>query len=283
MAVVMLSSDVPSVGDVVRLINDLYPPALALEWDAIGLVCGDPQAPVSSILLTVDVGEEVSAEAIDRGADLLIAHHPLFLSGVTSVAATDVKGRVVHRLIRHGVALLTAHTNADRAVNGVSDALAASLGVVNCRPLESVGERGEGLGRIGELPAPMLLTDFADVVARVLPFTRRGIHVAGDLMGSVQRIAVCGGSGDSLLTVADRAGADVLVTADLKHHRTLEHRQAGGCAVIDVPHWASEWPWLLSLQASLQSALRHLPGGDTVEIMVSEERTDPWTAHRVSE
>jgi putative NIF3 family GTP cyclohydrolase 1 type 2 len=190
---------------------------------------------------------------------------------------------VVHRLVRNGIALLTAHTNADCAVNGVSDALALALGVVNGRPLEPMGDVGEGLGRIGELPNPMLLTDFAEVVARSLPFTPRGINIAGDLTASVQRVAVCGGSGDSLLAVADNSGADVFVTADLKHHKTLEHLQAGGCAVIDVSHWASEWPWLLTARESLQSALRHLAGGDTVEIMVSEECTDPWTAHRVSE
>ena len=128
----------PSLADVVDVIEALYPPALAAEWDAVGLVCGDPAEPVRQVLFAVDPVEAVVDEAIAAGVDLLVTHHPLFLRGTSSVAATTAKGRVVHRLVRAGIALHVAHTNADHANPGVSDALARALGLHDTRPLEAL-------------------------------------------------------------------------------------------------------------------------------------------------
>ena len=114
-----------TLGDVTAALDALYPPELAEPWDAVGLVCGDPSAPVRRVLLAVDPTPEVAAEAVAGGYDLLLTHHPLYLGGTTTVAGTDPKGRVVHDLVRAGSALFVAHTNADRAAGGVSDALAA--------------------------------------------------------------------------------------------------------------------------------------------------------------
>jgi putative NIF3 family GTP cyclohydrolase 1 type 2 len=125
-----------TLADVVAIMEGLYPPSLAASWDAVGPVCGDPAQPVRRVLFAVDPVEVVVDEAIERGADLLVTHHPLFLRGTSSVAATTAKGRSVHRLIRAGVALHVAHTNADHANPGVSDALAAALGLVDTRPLD---------------------------------------------------------------------------------------------------------------------------------------------------
>src|SRR5690348_9953815 len=114
----------------------MYPPALAADWDSVGLVCGDPAARVSRVLFAIDPVEVVVDEAEQMRADLLITHHPLYLRGTSSVAATSAKGRVVHRLIRAGIGLHVAHTNADHAQPGVSDALAGVLGLVDTRPLD---------------------------------------------------------------------------------------------------------------------------------------------------
>lgn len=269
-----------SLALVVACMERRYPPSTAEDWDAVGLVCGDPQAPVRRILWAVDPVEAVVDEAIDMGADLVITHHPLFLSGVHAVAATTAKGRVVHRLISAGIALYCAHTNADVADPGVSDALAATVGLTRTRPVVPPGRTEDpegiatGLGRIGELEEPTTLADFAARVAEALPPTRHGVRVAGDLGRRVHRVAVCGGSGDSLLAIATDMGADVLVTADLKHHRALEHLEDGGCAIIDVAHWASEWPWLE--QAALLLSQDVAAEGTTVDSIVSAAPTDPW-------
>lgn len=267
-------SSASSLAQVVAALERRYPPASAEDWDAVGLVCGDPAAPVRRILWAVDPVEEVVDEAIAADVDLVITHHPLFLSGVHSVAATTAKGRIVHRFIGSGIALYCAHTNADVADPGVSDALADALGVTATRPVVAADSGTIGPGRIGELTESMTLADFAEVVATALPPTRHGVRVAGDVARVVRRVAVCGGSGDSLLASATAEGADVLVTADLKHHRALEHLEDGGCAIIDVAHWASEWPWLDQAARLLAEDLS--AEGSTVESIVSARPTDPW-------
>jgi len=376
----------PSLADVVAVIEGLYPPALAADWDAVGLVCGDPSDQVQRILFAVHHVEIVIDEAIDSGVDLLVTHHPLFLRGTSTVAATTSKGRAVHRLIRAGIGLHVAHTNVDHARPGVSDALAAALGLIDTRPLEplpaaaldkvvvfvpeadveklidalaaagagelgdysrcawttagvgtfvpgigahpSVGAVGEvasvaetrvemvfardarhevisalraahsyeepafdvvelaswpgdvGTGRVGELPVATTLADFASVVGGALPSTAGGGRVAGDLERVVRRVAVCGGAGDAYLQHASASGSDVFVTSDLRHHVVSEHLADGGCAVIDMPHWATEWPWLGDAADRVRAGLA--AGGTTVVTEVSMAPTDPWIARVAS-
>ncbi len=369
----------PSLSEVVAVLERRWDPRLAASWDAIGLVCGDPGAPVRKVMFAVDPVAAVVAEAIAWGADLLVTHHPLFLRAVHGVAATTPKGRVVHDLLSNGCGLLVAHTNADAGLDGVSDALAAALGLPAGRPLaaepvehldklvtfvpqadadalldalaaagagaigaydrcaftaagvgtfrplaganptigtigaveavaetrlemvlprhrrtavvaalraahpyeepafdltETVSLPGDvGIGRVCELDAAEPLGTFLDRVRRGLPATASGIRVAGDLMTPVRRVAVCGGAGDSLLKAAGAAGADVYLTADLRHHPASEHLEGGGPALVDVAHWASEWPWLARAAAALGAGLA------TVETRVSTLVTDPWTLH----
>ncbi len=210
-------------------------------------------------------------------ADLIVTHHPLFLRGVHSVAAVDHKGGLIHALISHGIALFSAHTNADHADPGVSDALASALGLERVRPLvPAPGDPAVGTGRVGTLGEPVSLGSFAETVAAALPSTHHGVRVAGDIDRLVQKVAVCGGSGDAFLTDAT-AAADVYVTSDLRHHRALDHLVDGGCAVIDVAHWSSEWPWLPVAAEALRADIATL--GSTVEVHVSTVPTDPWTLH----
>ena len=272
------SAPAPTLRDVVAVLERVYDPAWAEPWDAVGLVCGDPDAPVRTVAFAVDPVAAVVEEAIERGADLLLTHHPLFLRGVHGVPATDFKGRLVHKLIRGGVALFTAHTNADSADPGVSDALAQAIGVERLRPLDArAGNPELGIGRVGELPEAEPLAAFARRVAAALPATSGGVRVAGDPERPVRRVAVCGGAGDTFFGAARRAGADVYVTADLRHHPASEALEAGGPALVDVAHWASEWPWLEGAARTLRSTLG--AAGTNVETYVSTLVTDPWTAH----
>jgi dinuclear metal center YbgI/SA1388 family protein len=287
------------VGDVIDVLHLAYPPELAQSWDAVGLVCGDPAEPVERVLVAVDATAGTVDEAIDGGAGLLVVHHPLLLRGVHGVGADTPKGALVHRLIRAGVALFTAHTNADAASPGVSDALASALGLSVLGPLEPRppaehavptghavrGSSAEpdpsgvlpgvcGLGRIAELPAPEPFAEFIQRAARRLPVTAWGVRGAGDPDRPVRTVAVCGGAGDSLLGEAARAGVDAYLTADLRHHPADEHLRAGRDvpALVDVAHWASEQPWCAQAAEVMITAL-----GGTVEITVSHRRTDPWT------
>ncbi len=260
-----------TLADLVAVLEDAYPPELAEDWDAVGLVCGDPAEAVRSVLLAVDATEAVVDEAIRSGAQALVVHHPLLLRGVHGVGADTPKGALVHRLVRSGCALFAAHTNADRAAPGVSDALAAALGLRVLGPVEA-GDPRVGLGRVGELAQPETLRAFTARVAGALPVTAWGVRAAGDPERLVRTVAVCGGAGDGLLDRVRRTGVDAYVTADLRHHPADEHLRAGGPALVDVAHWASEAPWCTQAQGVIDRGL-----GGTVTARVSSVRTDPWS------
>ncbi len=267
----------PTVGDVVEALEARYPPAWAQDWDRVGLVLGEPGAAVRRVLCVVDCVPETVAEALAEGADLIVAHHPLLLRGVSSVAPTTYKGRIVHDLIRNDVALYVAHTNADVANPGVSDALAARLDLRSTRPLSAAtDDPSRGLGRIGQLPAPLPLAELTRVAARALPPTAWGVRAAGEPDRVVRTVAVCGGSGDSLLATAAAAGADAFLTADLRHHPASEHLAGGGPALLDAAHWATERPWLDELAGWFGATLG-------LAAVVSDRDTDPWTLHAPSD
>ncbi|WP_404799852.1 Nif3-like dinuclear metal center hexameric protein [Agrococcus sediminis] len=264
-----------SVADVQRAVESLWPAATAEDWDAVGLVAGDPVDEVRRVLLAVDAVEATAAEAIARGADLLLVHHPLLLRGATSVAATTPAGRVITRLVRERVALLAAHTNADAVDRGTSGELASMLGLQGATPIVvNRVDDAKGLGRVGDLPEPVALGDLVRTLAGLLPPVAGGVRAAGDPARRVRRVAICGGAGDSLLRERAVADADVYITSDLRHHPASDARErhaAGeGPALVDVSHWASESLWLRPAAEQLSAAL---PG---VEVVVSETRTDPW-------
>jgi dinuclear metal center YbgI/SA1388 family protein len=373
------------LADLIALVEGWYPPDRAEDWDAVGLVCGDPDADVRRVLLAVDPVQAVADEAVALDADLVIVHHPLYLRGTSSVAADTAKGRVVHTLITGGCGLLAAHTNADSPAGGVSEAIALALGLLDVRPLDpdpveprdkitvfvpvaeadrvrtaladggagaigdydsasfstpgegrfrplgganpALGTVGEhevveevrvevvadrrlrerlirilllahpyeepaydvlelaplpdptrGSGRIGVLAEPTSLRAFTDHAASVFPATAGGLRVQGDPDQQVRTVALCGGAGDFLLGHARRAGADVYVTSDLRHHPASESSEDGGPALIDVAHWAAESLWLPVLRDRLRGALDAVPD-DTVgvDVHISTITTDPWT------
>jgi dinuclear metal center YbgI/SA1388 family protein len=266
---------VTSVAAVVAAIERRYDPAWAQDWDSVGLVCGDPDAAVTRVLVAVDPVEIVVEEALTAGAQLLFVHHPLFLGGTDSVAATTAKGRLVQRLITSGVALYVAHTNADVARPGVSDALAEALGLREVRTFDPASDRG--LGRIGELAEPVTLEAFVAAAVAALPATAWGVRAAGDPDRVVHTIAVAGGACAELAEPAAALGADVLLTADLKHHRTSEALADYDIALVDVAHWASEQPWVAAAAHLLRSDLAAT--GTNVEFIASTIVTDPWTLH----
>ncbi|MFE9247747.1 Nif3-like dinuclear metal center hexameric protein [Streptomyces sp. NPDC007088] len=270
----------PRLSEVIAALDALWPPDRAESWDAVGTVCGDPDAEVDRVLFAVDPVRAVAEEAVRLGAGLLVTHHPLYLRGTTTVAAGTFKGRVVHDLIKHDVALHVAHTNADTADPGVSDALAGALGLRVLRPLvpdpgDPEGRRG--LGRVCEPPRPMTLGQFAELAARGLPATAQGVRLAGDPGAPVRTVAVSGGSGDSLFDAVRASGVDAFLTADLRHHPASEATQHSPLGLLDAAHWATEWPWCEQAAAQLDEISdRH---GWELRVHVSKTVTDPWSTH----
>nr|WP_168527873.1 Nif3-like dinuclear metal center hexameric protein [Streptomyces sp. RPA4-2]QIY62398.1 Nif3-like dinuclear metal center hexameric protein [Streptomyces sp. RPA4-2] len=276
----------PRLSEVIAALDALWPPERAEGWDAVGTVCGDPDQGVTRVLFAVDPVQDVVDEAVKLGADLLVTHHPLYLRGTTTVAAGTFKGRVVHTLIKNDIALHVAHTNADRADPGVSDALAGALDLRVVRPLvpdPTDPEGRRGLGRVCELDHPVTVSEFAARVAGRLLTTAQGIRVAGDPDALVRTVAVSGGSGDSLFDDVRAAGVDAFLTADLRHHPASEFtavRAPSPLALLDAAHWATEWPWC-ELAATQLDEISDRHGWD-LRVHVSKTVTDPWTAHAAS-
>jgi len=263
-----------AVADVTAAVERLWPHAGAEPWDAVGLVAGDLDAPVESILLAVDAVIDTVDEAIESGASMLLVHHPLLLRGVTSVASDRYKGAALSRLIRAHCALLAAHTNADVVESGTSATLADALGLVDAVPIVPGFEPARGIGRIGRLPQPVTLGQLARTLGQLLPATATGVRVSGEFDAPISTVALCGGAGDAYLAEPAVLAADVYITSDLRHHPASEARENArvghGPALIDISHWASEWLWLETAADELRA---ELPG---VTVTVSDLRTDPW-------
>lgn len=260
--------------EVNTVVERLWPLSGAEDWDAPGLLVGDPDQQVGHVLLAVDAVAATVDEVLEQPDGLLLVHHPLLMRGVTTVAADRYKGSLITRLIRGGGALIAAHTNADVVADGTSDILGQRLGLRGATPIVPATDGLTGLGRVGDLPADTTLGVLARALAELLPPTATGVRVSGAYDQPVRRVAVCGGAGDSLLSHATVRASDVYITADLRHHPASEAREqallGGGPALIDVSHWASEWLWL---EGAAEALRRALPG---LEVRVSEVRTDPW-------
>jgi dinuclear metal center YbgI/SA1388 family protein len=258
--------------DVVAHAEALWPSSGAEEWDSVGVVAGATDAPVSRVHFVVDVTDATVSEAIDLESDLIIAHHPLLLRGVDTVAEETYKGNLIARLVRAQCALLTIHTNGDRVESGTSATLAAALGLTDGRPIIA-HESGGGMGFVGTVPRQSLGA-LAKRLASVLPATAGGVKVSGEFEQSVETVALCAGAGDSLLSNPLVRASDVFISSDLRHHPVSEFREqsyvSSNAALIDISHWAAEWLWLEVAARELREACTG------VTISVSDINTDPW-------
>ena len=240
------------VADIVHAMERLAPPALAEEWDNVGLQVGDSAAPVTSVLLAVDVTGEVVAQAGEFGCSMVIAHHPLIFRALTALASSNPVVDTAVELIRANMALYVAHTNLDKA-----SAVGTSLALLEATGLQEAPQSPEpeaALWRPGYLPEPVSLRGFAQDVA-----TRLGTEVRaiGDQDRLIRRVAVVPGAGGDMVGTVAEASAEVLLTGELKHHEVLE-AHGRGLAVIAAGHLASERPVLALLKHHLEQMLPEL-------------------------
>lgn len=255
-----------------QIFESLWPISGAEDWDRPGLASGNPKQLISKVLLTVDVTTEVLLEAKKLGCELVISHHPLLLKGVNFLPEDTLKGEMVSFAIKNSIALYSAHTNADIVVGGVSEVLASAIGIKDSVPLVQTGP-GIGHGRIGYLEEAVSLAELAQHVALVLPQTMAPVRIAGSLPSIIHKVVVVGGAGDSFIEDAKRAGADCLITSDLRHHVSLDATSdpSNPLNLIDISHFAAESLWLKPTAASLNKRL------STVKFFVSDVVSDPWT------
>ncbi len=365
------------IQDLVGLIHKLFPPVLAEDWDNVGLQVGDPGAPVERVLVCLDPTETVFDTAVNVGAQALVSHHPLIFRPLKKLIPRDETSKVLFRAVREDVAVISAHTNLDRAGDGLNDWLAARLELNDAQPLESEAEGGLlklvvfvpmghasqvadalyaagaghigrydqcsfrvegtgtfragpgtrpfigaqgvteqvreirletilpqelvdkavprmlkahpyeevaydllplrnrrpgiGLGRIGRLTDPATLGEFAARVKTALRIPH--LRLVGDPAQTIAKVAVCGGSGSSLLHEAARQGAEVLVTGDVKYHEART-AQSLGLALLDAGHFGTEQLMVRELAVRLRSAAEARKMN--LSIIETEGESDPF-------
>ena len=226
------------IRDIAAAIEEFAPLSLQADFDNSGLIVGRMDDEVHAALLAVDVTEEVLDEAEREGCDIIITHHPIIFTPLKRLNSANYVERCVERAIRKGIALYACHTNLDSAPEGMSFRLAEMLGVKNCSLLEP-NERieGVGFGVVGELPEPIPTEEYLQRVREMLGCTCiRHSRIAS---AEVRRVAICTGSGGSMIPLAQRAGADLYITADLKYNDFMAPE--GGLTVADVGHFESEY------------------------------------------
>lgn len=260
------------VRHILEVLEGLAPRRLAEAWDNPGLQVGEPEAPVTRILVSLDPTLEALREAARRNADLLMTHHPLIFKPITAVDPTRHPGDVLFEAIRSDIAVVCAHTNLDAAEGGVNDVLAGLFDLQDTAVLEEAEDPpGAGLGRIGALASPMALSELVSRTRSRLGAPFVGVVGSPDRM--VQRVALVGGSGGGLIATAARKGADVLITGDVGHHDALSARTLG-ISVIDAGHFYTEKAAMRGFRDRLTSRLQ-AAGLAAVEVELYDEEASP--------
>lgn len=227
-----------TVSDVMEVMNRLAPPALAEAWDNPGLMLGDPAREVQKIYVCLDVDGVNAEQAIRLGADLILSHHPLLFHPMKQIVEDNAAGSIVRRLITNDIAVFSAHTNLDKAEGGMNDWLAEKLGLSSVRPFREEEIAGDmGIGRIGILDPPMEMEDFVSFVKGTLNCPT--LRYAGDPNDVLSTVALCSGGGGDGIKTAYRAGADVYITADVRHHEAQLAAELG-LNLIDAGHFETE-------------------------------------------
>ena len=241
-----------TLGQIIKIMDQLAPPWLAEEWDNVGLQIGDPRLPVGRIWVALDPSPEVVKAACGKDVDLLITHHPLIFRPLKSIDFGTPGGSIIQMASQRQLAIFSAHTNLDIVRDGVNDVLAKRLGLKHLGILEPIkvgeplkngnlplvgGEVKHGIGRIGSLGKTTRLKSLALMVKEKLKldFTK----VTGNPELKVTQVAICSGSGSSLMQTFISSGAQVYISGDIRYHDARDAESANR-GIIDIGHFPSE-------------------------------------------
>lgn len=262
----------PTVQDILRIIETIAPECLAESWDNTGLMIGDPANPVKTILVGLDPTLSLLHEAQSLKADLIITHHPIIFHPLKSIHLGQPNGKFIDSAIRTEINIISSHTNLDSAHRGISDILARLLGLKDITPLvpQESGESGCGLGRVGTFAAPLSSQEFLERLRSTL--TAPWLLGTGQRPEQIKKVAVCGGSCSDLAKNALAAGAQVFVTAEVKHNIALWAEESG-LWIIDAGHFATENIGIRHFAEQLATATANQ--FDNISIRVTEQQTSP--------
>ena len=255
------------VSDILEFVHTIAPQYMKMDWDNVGLLCGDPDQTVTRILVALDPFEDVANEAIEIGAQLILTHHPLIFQPCRSVTEETSVGRTLRLLIRHNISAINAHTNLDCAPGGVNDVLAQTLGLEDVSVIDPQGQDAQGrdwgllrMGTVEEQPLSRFLVQVKESLGcSGLRYAEGG--------KPVHRVAVGGGACASELMDAVAAGCDTFVTSDIKYNQFWDARD-NGLNLIDAGHFCTENPVCNRLQAAVSEKFPE------IETVISKKHRD---------
>lgn len=222
---------------IIEIIENVCPERLAYSWDNVGLLCGDGEKEIKKVFVTLDTNINTVKEAVEKGADMIVSHHPILLGGIKRIDYSTSTGQMIKLLIENNIVLFAAHTNMDTAREGINDRLAQMFSLDNIKIIDQhTDDETAGLGRIGKLKSPVKFSEFANKCKEIL---NTHVRAAGDFDKNITTVAVASGSCSEVIPLAKTKGADVIITADMKYHNMIDMTELGIC-VIDAGHYPTE-------------------------------------------
>lgn len=262
----------PTVQDILYIIETIAPASLAESWDNVGLMIGNPSDQVHSILIGLDPTLALLDEADALDSNLVITHHPVIFHPLKAVRLEQPDGRFINKAIRKNINVISCHTNLDSVVTGVSDSLAIKLGLIDTEPLivQDSDNFQAGIGRIGNFPEPVSADDFITQLKTAChpPW----LLEAGPRPDKIYRAAVCGGSCSELAETAMHSGAQVFVTAEVKHS-VARWAEETGLWIIDAGHFATEYHGMASLAQQLTCSTKKK--NYSIDVKVTDKQRSP--------
>ncbi len=262
---------IPRVKDFMDLLEEMAPIQLAEPWDNPGLQVGSYSQEIRKIFVALDATLKALRSACRQDAQLLFTHHPLIFKPLSRLDVAVHPANVVFEAIKSGISIVAAHTNLDVAKEGINHILADLLGLQNVEVLQEIGgNEGAGLGRVGDLPEPKELSIIVKKLRRILGVER--LKVVGKEDMRIGRIAVVGGSGGALVSLACEKKADLFITGDVGYHHALE-AESLGIALIDGGHFHTEKTAFLVFADRLKGMFN--AQGWEVSVEVDRDEVDP--------
>ncbi|WP_314117533.1 Nif3-like dinuclear metal center hexameric protein [Peptostreptococcus stomatis] len=252
-----------------------YPEELQYSWDNSSLNLGDLDQDINKIMLTLEITNRTIDEAIEKGVDLVISHHPFLMSKVNQIRTDTIKGGLIYKMIRNNISAYCMHTSYDMAEDGLNDYFFDLLGIKDRQvldvesSLDSYNDGKEyGLGRLADLEKPIEIGDLISILKEKLNIDQARYVGPKDLL--INKIAVVTGNGSEFFQLAKSKGCDILITGDLKYHQAMDALDID-MALLDFGHYGTEHIFSESVYNYINSI-----SGD-IEVLISERNIDPFT------
>ena len=256
------------LSEIMQMIESFAPPALAEDYDNVGLLVQGKTDAITRILLCLDADEHVVSEAEALGAELILSHHPLMFKGISQLTERTGEERTLRRLIQKGIGLYAAHTNLDSVAGGMCDALLDELRLKEDARYSFDGNQ-EGVGRFVVLKKPIAMVALAACIREAWGVC--DLSFVGDSGREIQKIGFCNGGGSDLTYDAYDRGAEAYISGDFKYHHA-RFALENGLELIDISHYDVEKRIFCKLiKDKLTKAF-----GDRIEIFISETNLNPW-------